>query len=236
MAVRHQGLAEFVRMATKNFTPDEEMVNLVGMNPQSCNIRRATLEDVPFLRPLWNDAQLPVNELEKRFTEFQLVEDEEGELLGAIGLTMVQRHGHIHSEAFIHPEAEDMVRPLLWDRLNTLARNHGLIRFWCLEEAPFWRYYAGFKEATSTELENMPAGFGDAAKHWLTLELMDENHPLLNMEQHLEMFRQEQLKEMEKMRSRANFLRNLATIIAFVLFSIIMLGGVLLLRKRNPQR
>lgn len=225
-----------MRLATKNFTRHGQTVNMTSMNPQSCNIRRATLEDVPFLRPLWNDAQLPVNELEKRFTEFQLVEDEDGELLGAIGLTMVQRQGHIHSEAFIHPEAEDMVRPLLWERLGVLARNHGLVRFWCMEEAPFWRYYAGFKEANPAELENMPAGFGDSTKHWLTLQLMDESHPLLNMEQHLELFRQEQLKNMEKMRSRANFLRILASVIAFLLFFMIVIGGVLLLRKRNPQR
>lgn len=204
------------------------------MQQPSYTIRRATLEDVPWLRALWKEALLPADELERRFIEFQVVFDEKEELLGAVGLTMMVRHGHLHSEAFLHPEMEDALRPLLWERIMALARNHGLVRFWTLEEAPFWKHYVGFKEPTPEELERMPAGFGDAHGRWITLKFADETIMTaqgMSMEEHLEIFRQNQELEIQKMHRRAKQFKVLATMIAVVLFVLIVMGGVLLLRR-----
>lgn len=207
---------------------------MAGMQQPSYTIRRATLEDVPWLRALWKEALLPADDLEKRFIEFQVVFDEKEELLGAVGLTMMVRHGHLHSEAFLHPEMEEALRPLLWERITALARNHGLVRFWTLEEAPFWKHYVGFKEPTTEELDGMPVGFGDVHGRWLTLKFADETILTaegMTMEAHLEIFRQNQELEIQKMRRRAKQFKVLATIIVVALLGLVVLGGVLLLRR-----
>ena len=46
-------------------------------------VRRATVEDLEKLVPLWQQENLPWEDLEKRFKEFQVVEGAGGELLGA---------------------------------------------------------------------------------------------------------------------------------------------------------
>lgn len=206
------------------------------MQQPSYNIRRATFEDVPWLRALWKEAQLPADELEKRFIEFQVVFDARGELLGAVGLTKMVRHGHLHSEAYLHPEMEDALRPLLWERVMMLARNHGLVRFWTLEEAPFWKHFIGFKEPTPEELERMPAGFGDVHGRWLTLKFAEEtilSPQGLTMEEHLEFFRQTQEAELQKMHRRAGQLKILATMVVMLLVGLIVLGTVMLMRRNG---
>jgi N-acetylglutamate synthase-like GNAT family acetyltransferase len=204
------------------------------MQQPSYSIRRATFEDVPWLRALWKEAQLPADELEKRFIEFQVVFDDKGELLGAVGLTKMVRHGHLHSEAYLHPEMEDVLRPLLWERVMMLARNHGLVRFWTLEEAPFWKHFIGFKEPTPEELERMPAGFGDVRARWITLKFAEEtilSPQGLTMEEHLEMFRQSQEAEIQGMHRRARQLKILATMVVLVLLGLIVWGTVMLMRR-----
>jgi N-acetylglutamate synthase-like GNAT family acetyltransferase len=206
------------------------------MQQPSYTIRRATLEDVPWLRSLWNEAQLPADNLEKQFIDFQVALNDSGELLGALGLKMVLRQGHLHSEAYSHPELEDVLRPMLWDRLTMLARNHGIVRFWTLEEAPFWRHYVGFKEPTPEELDRMPAGFGDVHAHWSTLKFADEtivSPQGLTLEEHLEVFRQAQEADIQKIRQRAKQFKTLAIIVAVVLLGLVVLGGVLLLTRHG---
>ena len=44
------------------------------MNPNKIQVRRATLEDLLKLIALWQQENLPWENLEKRFTEFQLAE------------------------------------------------------------------------------------------------------------------------------------------------------------------
>ena len=89
--------------------------------------RRATLEDLAQLRGLWQQAHLPSPELEKRFTEFQVITNGEGRLVGAIGLHVERQQGHIHSEAYADFETAPGVRPLLWERILRLAKNNGLV-------------------------------------------------------------------------------------------------------------
>jgi N-acetylglutamate synthase-like GNAT family acetyltransferase len=204
------------------------------MQQPSYSIRRATFEDVPWLRSLWKESLLPADELEKRFIEFQVVFDEKGDLLGAIGLTMMVRHGHLHSEAYLHPEMEETLRPLLWERVMMVARNHGLVRFWTLEEAPFWKHFVGFKEPLPEELERMPAGFGDVHAHWTTLKFADEtivSAKGMTLDEHLAEFRQAQEAELEKMKRRASQWKKLATVVVFALFCLVVIGGVILLRR-----
>src|SRR5262252_4052134 len=108
------------------------------MTASDYRVRRATLEDIGKLTELWRSMRFPAEDLSKRVTEFQIAEEAEGKLLGAIGLQIAERQGRIHSEGFNDFALAEQLRPMLWDRLNSLATNHGLLRLWTKEDAPFW--------------------------------------------------------------------------------------------------
>ena len=74
---------------------------MTNPNPQ---VRRATVEDLPKLVPLWQAEQLPWAGLEKRFKEFQVVEMPDGEVVAAVGLEIAGTEGRLHSEVFAHPQ------------------------------------------------------------------------------------------------------------------------------------
>ena len=85
------------------------------MTSPNYRVRRATLDDIGQLTSLWQSMALPVEELARRITEFQITEGVDGKVLGAIGLQIAQRHGRIHSEGFTDFALADHLRPLLWE-------------------------------------------------------------------------------------------------------------------------
>src|SRR6476620_4495932 len=107
------------------------------MEPSNCRVRRATLDDLPQLTAFWQGMQLPIPELSKRITEFQVVEGPDAKIIGMIGLQVAEKQARIHSESFADFAQADQLRPLLWDRIQSVARNHGLLRLWTREKAPF---------------------------------------------------------------------------------------------------
>lgn len=86
-------------------------------------------------------------ELERRLTEFQVVETLDGQLFGALGMEISGRHGRLHSEAFSDFALADVLRPHLWERMQSVATNHGLVRVWTREKTPFW-CHSGLHPAT----------------------------------------------------------------------------------------
>jgi N-acetylglutamate synthase-like GNAT family acetyltransferase len=153
-------------------------------------IRRATSDDLQMLLTLWREAQMPALELEKRFTEFQVVEDEKGGLVAAIGLQIEGHIGRIHSETIADFSLADVVRPLLWQRFQTLVVNHGLYRLWTDETAPFWKKDAGFAEPSAKVRETLPTAFGAWHDKWLTLWLKDAPVFPEDIDKQFELFRQ----------------------------------------------
>src|SRR3974377_775007 len=101
-------------------------------------VRRATLEDFATLKELWALMRLPSDGHEKRLTEFQVVETSEGNVVSAIGGQIGKKHALLHSEAHRDFAIANQVRPLLLDRIRSLASNHGVLRLWTREKSPFW--------------------------------------------------------------------------------------------------
>ncbi|HET7625552.1 MAG TPA: hypothetical protein VFM25_09830 [Verrucomicrobiae bacterium] len=208
---------------------------MTGLNYR---VRRATLDDLGALRPIWESMRLPVAELEKRLTEFQLAEDSSGEIVGAVGFQIVGRYARIHSEAFSDFSATDAVRPMFLERIQALAMNHGIVRLWTREQAPFWKQN-GFVSANDEVLKKIPEAWADADAAWLTLALKDEQ-TIVSMEKELAMF-----MEAEKLRTRRAFqqartLKMIATAVA-ILFAIFVIGvGFYMLRHNvgflHPRR
>ena len=152
------------------------------MNPP-LKARRATVDDLPALKSLWTAAQLPADALESRLTEFQVVENH-GEFAGAIGVQIVRTAALLHSEDYADFAVADAARELFWERIQTLAANHGVFRVWTQETSPFWTHW-GFQAANAEILERLPEewknlesrpGTPERSKgRWLTLELKNED-------------------------------------------------------------
>lgn len=152
--------------------------------------RRATTDDVAQLLALWKAAQLPGVELEKQFTDFQVVEDDKGNLVAATAMQISAQQGKIHSETFADFALTNAVRPLLWERFQVVAKNNGLYRLWTDETAPFWKKEAGFAEVSETQLHKLPEGFGNRHRGWTVLELREEFATPEALEQQFQLFKQ----------------------------------------------
>ncbi len=205
------------------------------MDPSQCSVRRATLEDLPILKGLWDIARLPGLELEKRLTEFQVVARADGVILGAIALRISGHHGLVHSEAFYKAEDEEHLRPLLWQRLTVLARNHGLVRFWTTHSAHSWERL-GFRRPEEAELDKVPAGF--ILPHgatWLTFRVREEALVTGSLEKEFELFQAAQRESSKRLVRRAKVLKWIVASIAFAFF-LGALGLVVAILRRTPRR
>ncbi len=196
-------------------------------------VRRATVDDLKGLLDLWASMQFPVPELERRLTEFQLAESGDGSLLGAIALEINGRHGRIHSEAFGDFAFAETLRQHLWERVQSVATNHGLARLWTRETAPFWAHN-GFLPAGTTALERLPEVWTPGPSGWLTLQLRDEEALEASLDLEFARFREEERQRTERIIRRGRALNTLATALALVLGLFVFVYSVYML-WHNPH-
>ena len=203
------------------------------MNLPAYTARRATVDDLGGLKLLWERARYQVLDLEKLLTNFQLIVSDAGDLIGAIGLQIEGKQGRLHSSAFTQPEQEDTFRPVLWERIQTVARNHGLVRLWTQESSPFWPE-AGFAEASPEALKRVPAIFGSAQARWLTLQLKEENAAALSLEHEFELFQTAQKEETERLLRLG---RTMKLTVFAVIGLVVIVGGFFMVKLviRNPS-
>jgi N-acetylglutamate synthase-like GNAT family acetyltransferase len=206
------------------------------MNHDQHVIRRANVDDLAGLRTLWERAHLQVLDLEKRLTDFQLIATPEGDLIGALGLQIDQKQGCVHSEAYLRPEDASVARPLLWERIQTLARNHGLARLWTRESAAAWGEF-GFVEPTTEQAARLPAAFGAGRGQWFTLGLRDESAATISVEREFELFQLAQRARTEELLLRAKRLK-IAVVSVVLLFAAAAMVAALvfLMRQGQPGR
>jgi N-acetylglutamate synthase-like GNAT family acetyltransferase len=202
-------------------------------------VRRATVEDLPQLRLLWQMESLPVEVLEKRFTEFQVALNEQGEVVAGIGLQAAEEQGCLHSEAIGWPDVADTLRERLWPRLEGLARNQGLARLWTHLEAPFWKG-VGFKKAGDDTLASLPAAFIGGASTWLHLPLRSAETGQDEIEKHLAVLKAMSHAETERLMERARLLKWIAMTLITVVFAgfavWVVYYAVLRSRRKRQQR
>lgn len=191
----------------------------------SYRTRRATVDDLPQLAQLWQSAHLPVDVLEKQFTDFQIAEDNTGKLIGAIGLQINGSNGRVHSEAFTDFALTDALRPPLWQRLQTVAQNHGLFRLWTEEAAPWWKKDAGFSAPPEDVLQKLPESFGPRGATWLVLRLKEESADPELLDKEIAMFKEAERVKREALIANAQIIRVVGTILAALVFLFAM--GVL---------
>ena len=203
------------------------------MNPSNYRVRRATLDDVGPLLTLWKSMNFPVDDLAKRITEFQVAEGADGQLLGAVGLQIAQRQGLVHSEAFTDFAHAEPLRQPLWDRLQAVATNHGLLRLWTQEQAPFW-HHSGLLKPDEEALQKLPAAWRTSSAPWLTLKLKDDLEEVISADKEFALFMESERERTRRTLSQARALKLIATLVAFGVFILVVVGGFLLF-KHNPQ-
>lgn len=201
------------------------------MNPPAYRVRRATLEDLGVLLQLWSFMRFDADALARRATEFQVAEDANHSIVGAVGLQILGKHGHIHSEGFFDFSAADAVRPLLWERLTTLAKNHGLIRLWTREESTFWRQ-CDLTTADAAALEKIPPVLKERGSGWLTLKLREDVDELLSADGEFAIFVEAERRRSQQTIEQARLVRRIAIAIA-VLLLLAVFGAAAYLLKRN---
>jgi len=206
---------------------------LGSVSSSKYRVRRATLDDLGHLMAIWQPMQFPVNDLAKRVTEFQVAESSDGKILGALGLQIAERQGLIHSEAFGDFALAEQLRPLLWDRIQAVATNHGLLRVWTREQAPFWKH-CGMIEAEAEVLQDLPVLWRGPSSRWLTLKLRDDAESVLSLSKEFALFMQSEKQRTEQVFQRARRLKTLVTLIAFGLLIAVAIWAVRMF-LRNPQ-
>ena len=143
------------------------------MSKPSFHLRRATLEDLELLRGLWQIALFSHSDLEKHLTEFQVIEGDDGRLLGAIGIRLRQENAWIHHAAFTRPHTGIALREILWDRLKSMFRQHGVHRVWISQSEDYWSA-VGFRTPTTEERNSVPPPFETLEKTLKVFVLRDE--------------------------------------------------------------
>ncbi|HQL78968.1 MAG TPA: hypothetical protein PLU91_12270 [Verrucomicrobiota bacterium] len=203
------------------------------MSSSNYHVRRATLDDIGQLTALWQSMHYPAEGLAKRVTEFQVAEDTNGNLLGALGLQIAERQGLIHSEAFADFALADQLRPMLWDRVHAVATNHGLLRIWTQENAPFWNH-CGLLQADAEALEKLPALWRGPSAPWLTLKLKDDVETVMSADKEFALFMQSEKQRTEQVFRQARRLKTAMTLLALALLFAVV-GWAISLFMRNPQ-
>lgn len=194
-------------------------------------VRRATLDDLSALRPMWESMRFSVEDLEKRLTEFQVAETPDGRIAGVLGFRMMQGQGLVHSEAFTDFSIADSVRPLIWERFRTLSSNHGVFRLWTQEGAPFWSRN-GFQPANTEALKKLPEPWRDAKGKWLTLQLKNED-AIASLDKELAMFMEAEKQRTARAFQHARMLKFIATLMAFI-FAVFVIGAIIYMTRKNP--
>lgn len=207
------------------------------MTVSNSQVRRATVDDLVLLRRLWQQGNLPVAALEKRLTEFQVVETAAGDVLGAVGLRVVQHQGQIHSEVYKEAGLTDALRPRLWERIQSLARNHGLTRLWIGGAASLFWLDRGFEPPGSELLAHRKQLFGEEPNEtWLTLKLRDESVTGASLDAEFELFRLAQKEEAERIARRARWLRWIAATIVLLVLALSGVAAAYLLSRGKSGR
>jgi N-acetylglutamate synthase-like GNAT family acetyltransferase len=204
------------------------------MNPSVLRVRRATVDDLDTLKSLWASMRLSPDELEPRLTEFQVVENSEGHVLGAMGIHFVKQNALLHSEGYSDFSVADSARNLFWERIQTLAANHGVFRIWTQERSPFWKSF-GFQPPSAEILPRLPEEWkNEFDGGWLTFQLKNEDAINAAFEKHLAGFKAAEKHEIDRVSEKV---RTINTIIIVTGFSIGILGigfAVYLFIHRNP--
>lgn len=194
--------------------------------------RRATVDDLPRLKELWAMMRIADGDLERQLTDFQVVVDETGNVVGSVAMQMTARQARIHSEAFEDFSLAEYARPALWTRIQTLAANHGLVRLWTQEQSPFWSRN-GFQAAPEEALEKMPSMWDRFSTGWLTIKLKDED-AMASLDKEFALFMETEKQQRSQVLGQARIIKIVVlTLITLLAIAIAAAAIWLFIKQRS---
>jgi N-acetylglutamate synthase-like GNAT family acetyltransferase len=202
-----------------------------AMADSTYRVRRATQEDLAQLKELWASMQLPVEILSKQLTDFQVVHSVDGQLAGAVGIQILGPHARLHGESYRDFAIADELRPLLMERIRSLASNHGVFRLWTQESSPYWSRN-GFQPTPPEILKKLPEAWAQSGSDWLTLQLKDEA-ALVSLEKEIALFMETEKQRTARAFRQVQTIKTLATWLAIVL-AVFVLGAIAYVFLKNP--
>jgi N-acetylglutamate synthase-like GNAT family acetyltransferase len=210
---------------------------ITAVSTPGLQVRRATVDDLPRLIVLWQQENLPCEELEGRFKEFQVVENANGGIAAAIGLQVSATEGRLHSESFEDFGQADALRAGLWERIQTVARNHGLVRVWAQFTSPYWRTI-GFDYASNELLTKLPNNFGADRTPWMCFKLRDDVSTVVSLDKEFALFRETQKEERAKIMRQARVMKVVAGVVATLVLLLVIAWAVMFLKvqKHMPPK
>ena len=147
-------------------------------------------------------------------------------------MQIAERQGLIHGEAFTDFALADQLRPMLWERVQAVATNHGLLRLWTQEQAPFWTH-CGLVKADGEILAKLPALWKARSDAWLTLKLKDDVQAIISADKEFALFMASEKERTQRAFQQAKVLKFIATLIAVALFGVVLVGAFVIFRH-NP--
>ena len=195
--------------------------------------RRATVDDLPGLHALWQHAGLPWDQLERFVTEFILVPNDDGLPLASIGLQAEGDQGLVHSEAILPGQDEEALRAALWQRLQIIARNQGIVRLWTLEDAVFWT--TRFESAPDSVVRSLGATFADPTASWWICVLRDPERAQRLLDERMALWEAHRQSDAHQFSDTIARIRQAAFIIIAGLVIAMMIGMVVYLVARRPD-
>lgn len=175
---------------------------------------------------------LPVPELERRLTEFQVAVDAGGALVGAVGFQIAGKQGLVHSEGFTDFGAADTVRPLLWERIKMLASNHGTMRAWTKEATQFWKQT--LDKPDEAALAKLPPLWAALPGDWLMLKLREDLEEVLSLDKEFEKFAVMSKMESQTALGQAKVFKSIALAAALLLGIGVLIAVVMMLMNQKP--
>ncbi|HSY09990.1 MAG TPA: hypothetical protein VK840_03660, partial [Candidatus Dormibacteraeota bacterium] len=193
-----------------------------------------TVDDLAALKKIWETMRFPADDLEKRLTEFQIVENAGGEIIGAIGIHIIRQHSLLHSEGYADFSLADAARNLFWIRIQTLASNHGVFRLWTQERSPFWKSF-GFQPPAAEVLARLPVEWkNEFDGGWLTFQLKDEAVITAALEKEFAQFMAAEKRDTDRVAEQARTLKTIITVIGFAIGILSFGVAIYLLIHRLP--
>ena len=174
--------------------------------------------------------RLPADGLEKRLTEFQVIETADGQIAGAIGVQIIRQHALLHSEGYTDFSVADAARELFWERIQPIAAHHGDFRLWTQENSPFWVRW-GFQPANAETLARLPEDWKRSEGKWLTFQLKDEE-AIATADKELAQFRELEKKRTAETLEQARTMTKTFTVFLFIV-GIVSIGIALYLLIRR---
>ncbi len=203
------------------------------METPALSARRATVEDLPSLRLLWQAAGLPWDQLDRFVTEFQVVPGDEEALLGAIGFLVEGTDGLLHTESVTAGENADEIRASLWRRIQIIGRNQGVHRIWTQEDDPYW-VTCGFLPASPERLAASPATFLDRTAAWHLFEFPAPEKVKARLDEQMAIWQATRAQEAEDLQQRIRNFRNIAVLVATVVVGVMIILLSIVMRQ-HPE-